>query len=160
MCDPCKARDNNAEGHTAGSTDQRGLGWTSSVMYDKIYPLVDYVHIDLSKFLFLDGFVRTSTAGTACEWCLHWQDVRLILPALLDFGIRVDQSCKEPCFDISDLSGRNTRDKVPMMIAPTEKIVAGVPKKMRPDSATGSLFNAPTMEYVVEDVTRTHHAEQ
>ena len=47
-----------------------------------------------------------------------------------------------------------------MMIAPTEKIVAGVPKKMRPERATGSLFNAPTIEYVVEDVTRTHHAEQ
>jgi hypothetical protein len=37
--------------------------------------------------------------------------------------------------------------------------VTGASKKMRPDSAIGNLFRAPTMEYVVEDVTRTHHAD-
>ncbi len=30
---------------------------------------------------------------------------------------------------------------------------------MSPLSAMGSLLSAPTMEYVVDEVTRTHHAE-
>jgi hypothetical protein len=36
--------------------------------------------------------------------------------------------------------------------------VAGFPKKMIPDAATGSLFRAPTIEYVVLDVARMHQA--
>lgn len=37
--------------------------------------------------------------------------------------------------------------------------VTGASKKTRPEIAIGSLFRAPTMEYVVDEVTRTHHAE-
>lgn len=36
--------------------------------------------------------------------------------------------------------------------------VTGVSKNTSPLSAIGSLFSAPTMLYVVELVTRTHHA--
>jgi hypothetical protein len=36
--------------------------------------------------------------------------------------------------------------------------VAASPKKMIPDAATGSLLRAPTIEYVVLDVARIHHA--
>jgi hypothetical protein len=38
--------------------------------------------------------------------------------------------------------------------------VAGASKKIKPLMAIGSLFKAPTMEYVVEVVTRTHQAEE
>lgn len=37
--------------------------------------------------------------------------------------------------------------------------VAGSPKNRIPDAAIGSLFSAPTIEYVVDDVVRTHHAD-
>jgi hypothetical protein len=37
--------------------------------------------------------------------------------------------------------------------------VTGAEKKINPLNAIGSLFKAPTMEYVVEEVTRTHHAD-
>jgi len=37
--------------------------------------------------------------------------------------------------------------------------VAGASKKIKPLRAIGSLFRAPTMEYVVVVVTRTHQAE-
>lgn len=47
----------------------------------------------------------------------------------------------------------------PTPIAETLGNVTGASKKMRPESAIGSLFNAPTMEYVVDEVTRTHHAD-
>lgn len=47
----------------------------------------------------------------------------------------------------------------PTKIAETLGMVKGASKKMRPDTAIGSLLRAPTIEYVVEDVTRTHHAE-
>jgi hypothetical protein len=47
----------------------------------------------------------------------------------------------------------------PTKIAETLPNVTGASKKMRPLMAIGSLFNAPTIEYVVEEVTRTHHAE-
>lgn len=47
----------------------------------------------------------------------------------------------------------------PTPIAETDGIVTGASKKMRPLSAIGSLLRAPTMEYVVEEVTRTHQAE-
>jgi hypothetical protein len=47
----------------------------------------------------------------------------------------------------------------PTVIAETLGKVTGASKKMRPDRAMGSLFKAPTMEYVVEEVTRTHHAD-
>jgi hypothetical protein len=46
-----------------------------------------------------------------------------------------------------------------MAMAESLPIVTWASKKTRPDKAMGSLFNAPTMEYVVEDVTRTHHAD-
>ena len=46
------------------------------------------------------------------------------------------------------------------MIADTLPKVTGALKKTRPLIAIGSLFKAPTIEYVVEDVTRMHHAEQ
>jgi len=48
----------------------------------------------------------------------------------------------------------------PIMIADTLPKVTGALKKMRPLIAIGSLFKAPTIEYVVEDVTRMHQAEQ
>ena len=48
----------------------------------------------------------------------------------------------------------------PMMIADTLPNVTGALKKTKPLTAIGSLFRAPTMEYVVEDVTRMHQAEQ
>lgn len=38
--------------------------------------------------------------------------------------------------------------------------VTGALKKMKPLTAMGSLFRAPTMEYVVDEVTRMHQAEQ
>jgi len=60
-----------------------------------------------------------------------------------------------------------------MRTAVTEKKVTGALKKIIPDTATGNLFNAPailvhqhipgncaTNLYVVEEVTRRHHAVQ
>jgi hypothetical protein len=47
-----------------------------------------------------------------------------------------------------------------MIIADTLPNVTGAEKKTRPLTARGSLLRAPTMEYVVEDVTRMHQAEQ
>lgn len=47
----------------------------------------------------------------------------------------------------------------PMKMAETLGIVTGASKKISPETAIGSLFNAPTMEYVVDDVARTHQAE-
>ena len=47
----------------------------------------------------------------------------------------------------------------PTPIAETPGIVTGASKKMRPLRAMGSLFRAPTIEYVVEEVTRTHQAD-
>lgn len=46
----------------------------------------------------------------------------------------------------------------PMKMAETEPKVTGASKKIRPEIAIGSLFRDPTIEYVVEDVTRTHQA--
>ena len=46
----------------------------------------------------------------------------------------------------------------PRMMADTLPNVTGAAKKMRPATAIGSLFNAPTMAYVVDDVARTHQA--
>jgi hypothetical protein len=37
--------------------------------------------------------------------------------------------------------------------------VTGASKKMSPLRAMGSLFRAPTMEYVVDEVARTHQAD-
>ena len=47
----------------------------------------------------------------------------------------------------------------PTPIAETDGIVTGASKKTRPLTAIGNLFRAPTMEYVVDEVTRTHQAE-
>ena len=47
----------------------------------------------------------------------------------------------------------------PMKMAVTLPDVTGASKKMRPETAIGSLLSAPTMEYVVEEVARTHHAD-
>lgn len=47
-----------------------------------------------------------------------------------------------------------------MIIADTLPNVTGALKKTKPLTAMGNLFRAPTMEYVVEDVTRMHQAEQ
>jgi hypothetical protein len=47
-----------------------------------------------------------------------------------------------------------------MKMADTLPKVTGAEKKTRPLIAIGSLFRAPTIEYVVEDVTRMHQAEQ
>ena len=47
----------------------------------------------------------------------------------------------------------------PTKMADTLGMVTGASKKIKPDTAIGSLLSAPTMEYVVEEVTRTHHAE-
>jgi hypothetical protein len=47
----------------------------------------------------------------------------------------------------------------PTNIAETLGMVTGASKKINPDTAIGSLLRAPTIEYVVEEVTRTHHAE-
>lgn len=49
--------------------------------------------------------------------------------------------------------------KKPMMIAETLPKVTGAWKKIKPDTATGSLLSAPVMEYVVEEVTRMHQAD-
>lgn len=46
----------------------------------------------------------------------------------------------------------------PKKIPDTFPVVAGSPKNRIPLAATGNLFKAPTIEYVVEDVQRTHHA--
>jgi hypothetical protein len=48
----------------------------------------------------------------------------------------------------------------PMMIADTLPKVTGALKKTKPLTAIGSLLRAPTIEYVVEEVTRMHQAEQ
>jgi len=45
-----------------------------------------------------------------------------------------------------------------MPMALTLGNVTGASKKTRPEMAMGSLLRAPTMEYVVELVTRTHQA--
>ena len=47
----------------------------------------------------------------------------------------------------------------PMKMAVMLPNVFGASKKTSPETAIGSLFRAPTIEYVVEDVARTHHAE-
>lgn len=47
----------------------------------------------------------------------------------------------------------------PTKIAETLGSVTGASKKMRPEIAMGNLFRAPTIEYVVEEVARTHQAE-
>lgn len=47
----------------------------------------------------------------------------------------------------------------PTAIAETLGAVTGASKKIRPLIAIGSLLRAPTMEYVVEEVTRTHQAD-
>ena len=47
----------------------------------------------------------------------------------------------------------------PRKIAETLPTVTGAAKKMSPLMAIGSLFRAPTIEYVVEEVTRMHQAE-
>ena len=44
-------------------------------------------------------------------------------------------------------------------MADTLPNVTGASKKMRPLRAMGSLLRAPTIEYVVEEVTRTHQAD-
>lgn len=41
-----------------------------------------------------------------------------------------------------------------------EKKLIGASKKIKPDKAIGNLFKAPTMEYVVEEVTLIHQPEQ
>ena len=51
-----------------------------------------------------------------------------------------------------------TPAKKPTVTALTEPNVTGSPKKIMPDAATGSLFNAPTMLYVVLLVARIHQA--
>lgn len=48
----------------------------------------------------------------------------------------------------------------PMTMADTLPNVTGAAKKMIPLMAIGSLFSAPTMENVVDDVTRRHQIEQ
>jgi len=48
----------------------------------------------------------------------------------------------------------------PKRMAETLPTVIGAEKKISPLMAMGSLFKAPTIEYVVGDVTRTHQAEQ
>ena len=47
----------------------------------------------------------------------------------------------------------------PTPMAETLGNVTGSSKKTRPLTAMGSLLRAPTIEYVVDDVTRTHQAE-
>ena len=41
-----------------------------------------------------------------------------------------------------------------------DKKFLGASKKIKPDKAIGNLFKAPTMEQVVDEVTRTHQPEQ
>lgn len=41
-----------------------------------------------------------------------------------------------------------------------DKKLLGASKKIKPERAIGNLFKAPTIEYVVEEVTRTHQPEQ
>jgi len=48
----------------------------------------------------------------------------------------------------------------PRIIADTLPKVTGAAKKTKPLIAIGNLLRAPTIEYVVEDVTRMHQAEQ
>ena len=47
----------------------------------------------------------------------------------------------------------------PTAMADTLGTVTGASKKMRPLRAIGNLLRAPTIEYVVDEVTRTHQAE-
>ena len=47
----------------------------------------------------------------------------------------------------------------PITIAETLGTVTGASKKTRPLTAMGILFKAPTIEYVVDEVTRTHQAD-
>jgi hypothetical protein len=48
----------------------------------------------------------------------------------------------------------------PIMIAVTLPKVTGAEKNTSPLTAMGSLLRAPTIEYVVDEVTRMHQAEQ
>lgn len=48
---------------------------------------------------------------------------------------------------------------LPIKMADTLLKVATSPKNTIPEMAMGSLLSEPTMEYVVEDVVRTHQAE-
>jgi len=50
-------------------------------------------------------------------------------------------------------------DTNPIPMALTLPNVTGASKNTNPDKAIGSLLRAPTIEYVVDEVTRTHHAE-
>lgn len=47
----------------------------------------------------------------------------------------------------------------PTKMADTLGIVTGASKKTNPETAMGSLLSAPTIEYVVDDVALTHHAD-
>ncbi len=47
----------------------------------------------------------------------------------------------------------------PTAMAETLGKVTGALKKTRPLTARGSLLRAPTIEYVVDEVTRTHQAD-
>lgn len=55
-------------------------------------------------------------------------------------------------------SAKTSPETNPTKMAEQLASVTGALKNTSPEIAIGSLFNAPTMEYVVEDVTRTHHA--
>lgn len=48
----------------------------------------------------------------------------------------------------------------PKKIEKMDRKFFGASKKTKPARAIGNLFNAPTIEYVVEEVTLTHQPEQ
>ncbi|CAI4410348.1 CRE_HP_G0096950.mRNA.1.CDS.1 [Saccharomyces cerevisiae] len=51
-------------------------------------------------------------------------------------------------------------DRNPRKIEKKDKKFFGASKNTNPANAMGNLFKAPTIEYVVEEVTRTHQPEQ
>jgi hypothetical protein len=63
----------------------------------------------------------------------------------------------ELCFTLAKVYTMPLTKPTPM--AETLGNVMGASKKIRPLRATGSLLRAPTIEYVVEDVIRTHQAD-
>ena len=84
----------------------------------------------------------------------------LLAELALIMGIAVGKTLADFSFGRTFDQAKTMPLTKPMKIAETLPKVTGALKKMRPLTAIGSLLRAPTIEYVVDDVMRMHHAEQ
>lgn len=73
--------------------------------------------------------------------------------------IRVHHAGNKAYRQISTCHQSPIHAHLPIRIADTLLKVATSPKNTIPEMAIGSLLSEPTIEYVVEDVVRTHQAE-